>query len=246
LIDIFFYPFLLVLVLIFIHSYFGLEIIKRNIIFTDLAIGQIASIGAALSIVFFEGVFSYLLSLLFASFGGVLIYLFEKYSLKPEALIGLLYSFSYSLLFVILQNHPSGFEEFKRLIVSDILFVDSLDVFYSYIFYFLVAIFIFVLKRFNKLNNILFFLLFSITITKSIYLVGVFVVFVLLVAPAFVSTLFFKDGNFKLAFIYGVIITTMAVVSSYYLDISTGFTICLFQSLFGILIFFVWYRFYRI
>ena len=44
--------FVLGLALVFIHSVFGVEIIKRGVIFTDLAIGQIASIGMALSIAF--------------------------------------------------------------------------------------------------------------------------------------------------------------------------------------------------
>jgi len=51
-IDILLSAFLLSVVLLGIHSYFGLEIIKRGIIFTDLAIGQMSALGAALSILF--------------------------------------------------------------------------------------------------------------------------------------------------------------------------------------------------
>ena len=49
--------FVLGLALVFIHTVFGIEIIKRGVIFTDLAIGQIASIGMALSIAFMGGAY---------------------------------------------------------------------------------------------------------------------------------------------------------------------------------------------
>lgn len=51
-IDILLSAFLLSLVLLGIHSYYGLHVIRRGIIFTDLAIGQMAAFGAAISILF--------------------------------------------------------------------------------------------------------------------------------------------------------------------------------------------------
>ena len=53
--DILFSAFLFSIVLLGIHSFFGLEIIKRGIIFTDLAIGQMAAVGGAVSILFLDG-----------------------------------------------------------------------------------------------------------------------------------------------------------------------------------------------
>ncbi|MCB4763633.1 MAG: manganese transporter, partial [Sulfurovum sp.] len=45
------YPaFVLAILLVFVHTIFGLEIIKRGVIFTDLAIGQFAAIGVAVSL----------------------------------------------------------------------------------------------------------------------------------------------------------------------------------------------------
>ena len=49
-IDILFSAFLLSVVLLGIHSYYGLHIIERGIFFTDLGIGQMAAFGAAISI----------------------------------------------------------------------------------------------------------------------------------------------------------------------------------------------------
>ena len=53
--DILLTAFLLSVVLVGIHSFFGMEILKRGIIFTDLAIGQMAALGAAVSLFFLEG-----------------------------------------------------------------------------------------------------------------------------------------------------------------------------------------------
>ena len=64
--DILLTPFLLSVVLVGIHSFFGMEILKRGIIFTDLAIGQMAALGAAVSLLFFDGQYLYPTSLLFA------------------------------------------------------------------------------------------------------------------------------------------------------------------------------------
>lgn len=66
-------PILLSFVLLLIHSYYGLQIIRRNIIFTDLAVGQMAALGVAISLYLFEGKYLYPVSLLFAVFTALLI-----------------------------------------------------------------------------------------------------------------------------------------------------------------------------
>ena len=57
--DILLSAFVLSVVLLGIHSFFGLEIIRRGIIFTDLEIGQMSALGAALSILFLDGKYLY-------------------------------------------------------------------------------------------------------------------------------------------------------------------------------------------
>ena len=58
--------FVLAIALVFIHSLFGVEIIRRGVIFTDLAIGQIAASGMAISIAFMQGAYQELMTLGFA------------------------------------------------------------------------------------------------------------------------------------------------------------------------------------
>ena len=71
--DILLSALLLSVVLLGICSFFGLEIIRRGIIFTDLAIGQMAAMGAALSILFLDGEYLNLVSLAMALAGGAIV-----------------------------------------------------------------------------------------------------------------------------------------------------------------------------
>src|SRR5437868_3165937 len=96
--------FFLSLVLLGIHSYFGLEIIRRGIIFTDLAVGQMAALGAAVSLLFFEGSYIYPFSLGFSLIGGFLIAFGERKARNLEAFIGLLYAFGLSAVFILLSK----------------------------------------------------------------------------------------------------------------------------------------------
>ena len=124
--EILFSAFLLSLVLVGIHAYFGLEIIRRGIIFTDLAVGQAAALGAAVSLFFWDGRFLYGCSLLAALLGAMWIALASGKGRFPEAFIGLVYALGISAVFLLLSKSPHGTEEFQRLLVSDLLYV-SLD-----------------------------------------------------------------------------------------------------------------------
>ena len=123
-----FYPaFILAILLVFIHSIFGLEIIKRGVIFTDLAIGQFAAIGVAVSLLFFEGNYAFWLTLSFALFGALLIAISTYRVEHIEAFIGMLYALGASAIIVLLSNTTQGTELFNKLQATDILFTTLED-----------------------------------------------------------------------------------------------------------------------
>ena len=105
-IDILLSAFLLSVVLLGIHSYYGLHIIERGIIFTDLGIGQMAAFGAAISILAFDGRYMYPVSLTFSLAGAFLIALSTKRTQNHEAFIGLLYAFGMSAAVIALSRAP--------------------------------------------------------------------------------------------------------------------------------------------
>ncbi len=232
------YPaFLLAILLVFIHAIFGLEIIKRGVIFTDLAIGQFAAIGVAVSLLFFEGAYSFWLTLLFALLGaGIIAY--ATYRVKHiEAFIGMLYALGASSVIVILSNTTQGTELFSKLQASDILFTTSGDLIEPALLYTAVAaVFFLWLPRLQGVaKELLFFALLALTVTSSVQLAGVLVVFVLLIVPAFLALLQNHFSKLPFAWSSGSLLIMIALVLSYQFDLPTGYTIVFIASLTGVL-----------
>ena len=237
--DILFTAFLLSVVLVGIHSFFGMEILKRGIIFTDLAIGQMAALGAAFSLLFFEGQFLYPISLFFAFLGAFVIALATKVERLSEAFIGLIYAFGIATVFLILSKSPHGTEDFQRLLASDLLFVSLKDIYTSTGIYCLIGIALYLTGRFfkNQWKDISFFLLFAITVTSSVKLAGVLVVFSLLVAPALVAIMMTTRLTLLIAWIYGTLVNLLGVFISYKFDLPTGYTLVSLHSVLAAFIF---------
>lgn len=228
------YPaFLLVILLVFIHALFGLEIIKRGVIFTDLAIGQISAIGMAISIGFLDGQYQTLLTLLFALLGAMLItYATQRVEYK-EAFIGMLYAFGASTIMILLANSPQGAELFQKLSATDILFASMDQVYQSALLYAVIAIVMVWLYPRTKglLRELTFFASLALVVTSSVQSAGVLVVFVLLVAPAFIALSQKRFNPLYLAWSFGVVLSIVSLFISYYFDLPTGYTIIFVLSL---------------
>ncbi len=228
------------LVIVAIHAYFGLKIIQRNIIFTDLAIGQAAAIGVATSIAFFHSQYSYILALSFSLLFAMLIAYAQKKVFSIEAFIGLLYILGASVAMLILSSgfsHTSS-EDFSSLLASDILFTSNEDMYIYSSIYFAIAVFLYTIysKLSSPLKEVAFFILLAITVTTSVKSVGVFVVFALLVAPAYVAHIQTRFNKLLFAILFGTFNVSIAILSSFYLDLSTGYTIVFLNAFFAIVI----------
>jgi len=142
------YPaFILAILLVFIHAIFGLEIIKRGVIFTDLAIGQFAAIGVAVSLLFFEGEYRFLLTLTFALFAAGLISFASSRVKHIEAFIGMLYALGASGIIVLLSHTTQGTELFNKLQATDILFTVPSDLWEPFMLYTIVALLFFLFYK---------------------------------------------------------------------------------------------------
>ena len=230
------YPaFLLAIMLVFIHAVFGLEIIRRGVIFTDLAIGQFAAIGVALSLLFFDGRYTFAMTLLFALIGATLISV-ATYRVKHiEAFIGMLYALGASAIIVLLSNTTQGTELFNKLQATDILFTTASDLIEPLLLYSGVAIAYFALR--HKLTGVakemLFFGLLALTVTSSVQLAGVLVVFVLLIVPALLALSQTRFRELPFAWVIGSVLVITAMVLSYIYDLPTGYSIVFVSSLAG-------------
>ncbi|SNZ13711.1 metal ABC transporter permease [Hydrogenobacter hydrogenophilus] len=236
--DVLLTAFLLSVVLVGIHAYFGRVIIQKGIVFTDLAVGQMAGTGLALSLLLSQESYTYSLTLLFALLGALFVYLSERLKAFQEAFIGLLYAFGISSTYLLLSKNPHGAEEFLKLSASDILFTPKAEVLKAGILYAFIGFLLYLSQK--KLRepykSITFYFLFALTLTSSVRLAGVLVVFALLLAPALVSLLF--ERKLLFAWLYGSILNAWAVIFSYLWDFPTGFSVVFWQALGAMLSFF--------
>ena len=237
-IDILLVPIALVFVLVMMHSYFGMGILKRGIIFTDLAIAQFAALGSAISLGYFHEEYFYLLTLVFALFSAFLIAFASQRELKLEAFIGTLYVLGASGIMMVLSHSAEGMEHFKSLLASDILFTPLDEVIKSSIIYAFIALTLW--KIYPKLSGffkeLMFFSLLALTVTSSVALAGVLVVFVLLIAPAMVTTSLNLKNPLISSFVFGWFFSILAIVISYHYDLPTGYTIVFLGALLSTII----------
>ncbi|MCX7678985.1 MAG: metal ABC transporter permease [Spirochaetes bacterium] len=231
--DVLITAFFLSLVLVGIHAYFGLEIIRRGIIFTDLAIGQMAALGTAIALFFFHGSIIYPISLACALAGGLLIAWAARHTENLEAFIGLLYAFGISAVYIVLSKSAHGMEAFQRLMASDILFTPFEAVMQTALIYFGIgtALF-FIYKKLNGFwKDALFFTTFAVTVTSSVKLAGVLIVFALLVSPALMSLRIGGKYLLMKAWIIGTVANLIAIAASYRFDLPTGYTVVFVNAL---------------
>jgi zinc/manganese transport system permease protein len=237
-IEILLTPIALIVILVMMHSWFGIGILKRGIIFTDLAIAQFAALGSAISLGYFHEEYFYLLTLSFALLSAFLISIASQRNIKLEAFIGLLYVLGASGIMMVLAHSAEGMEHFKSLLASDILFTTPESVVKSAIIYAFIALVLW--KVYPRLNGfvkeLVFFSLLALTVTSSVQLAGVLVVFVLLIAPPFVALSLELKRPLLYSFYFGWFFGIVAIIVSYYYDLPTGYTIVFLGALLSSLI----------
>jgi zinc/manganese transport system permease protein len=228
----------LILLLVFIHVIFGLEIIKRGVIFTDLAIAQMAAMGLVISVGFLDGAYQGFLTLLFSVLGALLITYASRKLEHIEAFIGMIYALGASSIMILLANSPHGSELFSRIGAVDVLFVTPGELIIPSVLYGGMALlmFYFYPKTDGIVRELSFFVLLAFVVTSSVQLAGVLVVFSLLVAPALVALSQKRYRPIYVAWGSGLLLSVFAVAISYHLDLPTGYSIVFFQSL-GVLVY---------
>lgn len=198
-----------------------------------------AALGVAISLYLFEGVYTYLFSLIFAILTASLIaYIQYKNDKTPEAFIGLIYALGISGVFIVMSKSPHGLEELNNLLAYDILFTGYNEIIKVSILYIFVGIALYFVV--NKLSGfkreILFFILFAITLTSSVKLAGVFVVFSLLIAPTLISLKLFSKNHLLYSTLIGTVLILLSLIISYNFDFPTGYTIVFINALASILV----------
>jgi zinc/manganese transport system permease protein len=254
--------FLISVILVGIHSYLGIHILARGVIFVDLSLAQIAALGAIVGVLFgyeLHTTSSYFTSLSF-TFIGAMIFAISRAKkhkeIPQEAIIGIVYVVSAALSVLVMDRLPSETEHLKEMLVGNILFVSKNQIIKTFILYSIVGFLHYIWrdkflmisfeperaqKEINvKLWDFIFYSLFGIVVTSSVELAGVFLVFSFLIIPAVASIMVYKTLGKRLIFswIFGVVVTIIGLYLSAKLDMPTG---AMIVSVFGLSLLLVWF-----
>ena len=239
------WPLLACLLLPPILVYLGLHIIRREIIFVDLALAQVAALGTCVAILLeqhgsWQG---YAWSLGFTLVGAALFTLTrtKKSEVPQEALIGIVYVMAAAGGILLLNRSAEGAEELKRTLVGDVLLVNENAVLKTFAIYLGIGAIHFLLRRqfialsFHpeeaaakglnlRLWDFIFYCLFGVIVTSFVQIGGVLLTFSYLIVPAVCAT--FLANNLGIRLLIGWIIATgssvFALYLSYKIDLPTG------------------------
>lgn len=197
------------------HVPLGKEVLKRGIIFIDLAIAQIAGLGVILaSRLGFEthGWEVQLIAISSALMGAWGLSLLEKHQPQiQEALIGVSFILAATGGILLLTNNPHGGEQLKELLVGQILWITWEQLIPLAIVTGLILLLWF---KLNLNRKMAFYFLFAIAVTSSVQLVGVYLVFASLIIPAlgsrgYTASLILAYGIGALGYGLGLILSTI-------------------------------------
>jgi zinc/manganese transport system permease protein len=168
------------------HVPLGREVIKRGIIFIDLAVAQIAGLGVIIAYQLgweMHGIEAQVAAVCSALAGAMVMRALQhRAGQHMEAYIGVIFILAATASILLLANSPHGSEHLKELLVGQILWVDWLQVYYAALITIPVVIAWFYFRE--RLGNTGFYILFAISVTLSVQLVGVYLVFTSLIVPA--------------------------------------------------------------
>src|SRR6185436_12330330 len=168
------------------HVPLGQEVLRRGIIFIDLAVAQIAGLGVIAAGGFgleAHGIAAQVAAFASALIGGALLsWTDRRFPKIQEALIGVSFILAATGGLLLLANNPRGGEELRDLLVGQILWADWHTLTPAAV----LAVVVLASWRavMNKLGHAGFYLLFAISVTASVQLVGVYLVFASLMVPA--------------------------------------------------------------
>jgi zinc/manganese transport system permease protein len=241
-------PFLACLVLSINHVYLGIHVIARKVIFVDLALAQIAALGAtyALTLGYDPNTDSLKVSLFSLAFtfvgaGAFAIARMRREKIPQEAFIGIIYAAASAGAILILSKSATGGEELKHMLVGDVLLVSLPSVLNMALLYGSIGIFHVIFRRkFLAISldpekaeasgisirfwDVLFYMSFGLVITKSVAIVGVLLVFSYLVVPAVIAHMWSDTvrGRLLLGWMIAILASTFGILWSFYSDYPTG------------------------
>jgi len=243
-------PLLACLLMIAVLGYLGLHVLKREVIFIDIAVAQVAALGAiAAHMAFRVHADSPLASA--CAFGATLIAaLFfavvrRKISTLPiEATIGITYAIVAAGALFMIGKSTGGHTHIQQMLTGSLLWVSWRDIGWATLtFAFAGVCFRLFRHPFQQISDdyekatdeglkvivwdFVFYALCGIVITVAVRLAGVVVVFCFLIIPATISALFSEKWGIRLVITWlsGIIASVAGLAFSLSMDFSAGVSV---------------------
>jgi zinc/manganese transport system permease protein len=239
-------PFLASLILTGIHAYLGVHVVERGVIFVDLALAQIAALGATIAILAGmdpHGGGAYWISLAF-TFMGALIFSFVRSAtarIPLEAIIGITYAVASAAAILAMSKATGETEHLKDMLVGNILAVSKPEVIKTAVLYGVIGIFHYIFRKKFLLISIdpdaaraqginirlwdfLFYASFGFVVTSSVAIAGVLLVFCYLIVPS-VGAMLFADrigSRLAIGWTMGTLVSALGIFLSVQMDLPTG------------------------
>ena len=247
-------PLVACLVIVAIHSYLGLHVIAREVIFVDLSLAQMAALGSTVAILAGsqpDSTSALLYALGFTTLGAAVFALTrttEKGPVPQEAIIGIVYVMASAAAILVADRTPRGGEAIKDILVGSLLWVTWPTIIRLAGIYAVVGLFHWVLRRrFLTISfdpdialakgwrirwwDFLFYLSFGLVITFSVPIAGVLLVFSFLVVPAAIAFQFTRRQGAlaALSWTAGTLASALGLWVSFHYDLPTGpVVVCMF------------------
>jgi len=226
--------------------YLGLHIVRREIIFVDLALAQMAALGTCVAVLLgcnLDSLGAYAWSLGLTLFGAAVFTLTRNTQRRvpQEALIGIVYVVAAAAGLLLLSRNPEGNEELRRTLVGDVLLVRPVEVGRTFALYVAIgAVHFFFRKQFLRISfepdraihdglrvrlwDFLFYGLFGLVVTSFVHIGGVLLVFSYLIVPAVCASFLVDSLTARLAvgWMTATVGSLIGLYASFSLDLPTG------------------------
>jgi len=227
--------------------YLGLHVVEREVIFVDLALAQVATLGTCVGLIMgyhFDDRVTFWISLGVTFLGAALFSWSrssEKRPVPQEAIIGITFVVAAAGVILLLSRVAGGKEELEHLLTGDILNVTGAEVGQrAALFVILAAFYAAFHQRFAlissdpeaafaqglkvRLWDFLFYAAFALVVVSFVRVAGVLLTFAYLIVPAVCGVMLAQRWMRRLAIGWGVAATAslLGLWASYRLDLPTG------------------------
>jgi zinc/manganese transport system permease protein len=242
-------PFLMCLVLTGIHAYLGVHVLAREVVFVDIALAQIAALGATAAFLFgyeLDTWESYASGLTATLLGALVLSLTRTRHrhVSQEAIIGVVYAVSSAGAVLLADRAPHGAEHVRAMLVGSLLSVRPSEVAKVAVLYAAIGLLHWLCRRpfflistdpdaafaqgwRVRLWDFIFYASFGVVVTSSVRVGGVLLVFSYLIVPALAGVALGGTVATRLliGWGFGTLVSILGMVASAAFDLPTGATV---------------------